>query len=54
MASNKKHYKRSVDGAKIAAEKKEKTKKFISRIVAVALAAIMMLGIVVAAAFSLY
>lgn len=49
MASNKKNYKRPEVDAKALAEKKQKAKQNISRIVALALAGVMVLGIAISA-----
>ena len=49
MASNKKNYKRPEVDTKALAEKKQKAKKNISRIVALALAGVMVLGIAISA-----
>lgn len=52
MASNKKSYKRPAVDPKTLAEKKEKAKKNITRILALALAALLVLGVAVSALFS--
>lgn len=54
MAINKKSYKRPQMDQKILAEKKEKRKALITRIVAVAIAGLMVLGLVVSAVMQNY
>lgn len=49
MAINKKSYKRPKSDAKAIAERKEKRKKVIYRIIAVGLAGLMVLGVAVSA-----
>lgn len=49
MASNKKTYSRPSVDRKMLAEKKEKRKKLIYRIIAVGLAGLMVLGVMISA-----